>query len=875
MSSRLFLLLALCIGVLQESYAQTSFRNLQNFGGELSFDVATTFTIPLANGPERIVAAGNTNGQGIRFFSSIGSNGTKTGAFVEKTSLLTSSTIAANLVNLQAQDLNADGFSDLVFRTKDPSVGAAAPGTIGYALFDPTQSKFLPQVTFSTIDAGIPVVTDINNDGRADIVFSTRNAPGTGSGAANVTAQIQNAAGGFSAQTIFALGTSFLPTEILLGIADYDSDGDKDILYVQYSAVGFGFDAYIKYLENSPGGFTNQQITVFPSVRIEKILNTDLDNNGIVDAVLTLSNSSLFTGTYGVAKYHKQSGNWVYQVLVPNQIIGLPSARGMEVGDYNGDGRKDLFFAGTYDPISIFAQSASGTFSNVSTTALAGLSGLNNPPIVSTFRIAPPILLADFNEDSVMDVLLPGAAHSGTLLAGNGTNFFNATNTAGFDYQFPNPQPEPIKSVCLGKLSASSVIDAVLVSQSTVLQSSGAGTGAFQPTAQLSAPISSLTTKDCALLDFDGDSDDDLVLAATPSDRILINNGAGTFTQSSISLTSSSSLVKQGDFNVDGRSDFFLGGTSASIILNTTSGLVSIPVAVTQGFTVVKAEFSDIDGITGQELVMVERDSAGNSNAVIVAIDLQTLLSQRTLVLPSSRDISLGDFNVDGIADTLVVPTSSSLPFVLSSTSGYNPTINFSGAKLSVAADFTGDGSTDIVLLSDSSAALFANNGTGVFQQTSFDSGIQNPLAALVKDIDLDGDNDLVINSENARGARPRLIANISNQFQISSFTRIGATSGTQITGVLDSAVPAIGFVFASLDPLSAPLPTPWGFLRLTNFVAGPNFVLTGTGAPVTFNFTLPYTPSLIGGQMTVQTAFLDFSGGLKLSNAREVKLIQ
>lgn len=874
MRSALLFLTTLAVFSAVDAKAQQPFRNVQNFGGEFSFEVATTFTITTGNVTERIIAGGNNNGQGIKFFSNLGNNGIKTQSFRDKTSVLASTPIGANIVHLQSPDLNGDGFSDLLFRTKNAVLGTSAPAEIGYALFDPAQGRFQAQIMLPTIDAGTPAVSDINNDGRLDIVLADRTTAGTGAGNANINAFIQGTTGTFTVQTLSSLGSSYLPSEILVGPADYDNDGDRDIMFVQYLAAGFGFDAYIRVLENSSGVFTNNFIGSFPSIRVEKIVVTDFDNNGVIDALLTLTNSSIFTGTFGVTRYFRQGAAWNNQTLLPSQTALLPSARAMELLDYNGDGRTDLLFAGATDSISLFAQTATGTFTNVSSTTFPSQTLLS--PLISTiFRIAPPLLVADFNSDLAPDIVLPRALHSGVVLAGNGTNFFDASASMGFSQSFPVSTQESIKSTCFGKLSPNGVIDAVMIGQSSIFSSRSDGSGVFEANSQVTISLSNLSPSDSVLVDFDGDGDEDLVVAGQPNDVIFNNNGSGIFSPSTATLNSTSSLVKTADFDSDGRADLFLGGfQSASVVLNTIQGLLTIQVPVSPGFTVVKAEIADLDGIPGKEIGIIERDATASSNAAIITVDLTNQTAQRTLTSPGILDLSLGDFNGDGVSDILAVPTSSSQPFILSTASGYNPAISFSGAKISVAGDLTGDGAADFILMSDSAAALFVNSGQGTFQQLPFDANVTRPQKLDLKDLDFDGDIDLIVTGETARGLRPRFLANLTRQFQMSSYARIGASTGTSISGTVDSATSGIAFLFASLDQLSSPMPTPWGELRLTNFVAGPNLLLTTPGVPVSFTFPLPYTPSLIGGQMTLQVAYLDFSGGLRLSNGQSIKLI-
>ncbi len=219
-----------------------------------------------------------------------------------------------------------------------------------------------------------------------------------------------------------------------------------------------------------------------------------------------------------------------------------------------------------------------------------------------------------------------------------------------------------------------------------------------------------------AVADVDGDGDmDALVSNADKNSTLLLNDGIGKFAKSAQEFKPSSSAAF-GDLNGDKSLDIFITEeTSNEVWLN--------------------------DGI-------------GKFNT-----------SDQNLVSPESSSVALGDLDGDGDLDAFVTNWNGNPDQVFLNDGSGNfsdsgQTLgNWFGSAVSLG-DVDKDGDLDALVANngektDNAPVLWLNDGTGVFTDSNQRLGFTNAYAAVLGDLDVDGDLDAFIANSSHNGANP------------------------------------------------------------------------------------------------------------------------
>ncbi len=274
-------------------------------------------------------------------------------------------------------DLDQDGIGDMLFRT-----GNAGAWAKGLANGDFEAREIIPNCS-----AGNEIeAADLNNDGLLDPVWTT----GLGSDAMGWNLNLGN--GMFNPETILAsdwvLGLGGTQGKNL-EIADFDNDGDQDIIAIFDNNGGDRFG----YFENFGGGSFGPGVSILnANTDILSLVAKDIDNDGLKDLVYS---NSLSTGYEDIAwKENLGGGNFG-----PRQSIfdGPGSVTEISIEDFDNDGDCDIF-ACEYDVgnILFFENDGNGSFS---------------PPVTYNSLTAPlRITSADLDDDGDIDLI----AYDGT-----------------------------------------------------------------------------------------------------------------------------------------------------------------------------------------------------------------------------------------------------------------------------------------------------------------------------------------------------------------------------------------------------------------------------------------------------------------------------
>ncbi len=219
----------------------------------------------------------------------------------------------------------------------------------------------------------------------------------------------------------------------------------------------------------------------------------------------------------------------------------LATARGMTLGDFNGDGIPDLVTTGR--PLSLLLGNGDGTFQSART--------INTP--YSSFEVAA----GDFNGDGILDLVTANWQSSSTVsvLLGNGDGTFQSPR------DFPTNGSTPTGLV-VGDFNGDGQLDLAVTNEfnNSVTVFLGNGDGTLRTLASYpvgSYPIAVRTG------DFNGDGIPDLVVTNAGAGgfgddtvSVLLGNGDGSFQTGPTYVVGSHPFsVVVGDFNGDGIPD--------------------------------------------------------------------------------------------------------------------------------------------------------------------------------------------------------------------------------------------------------------------------------------------------------------------------------
>ena len=350
--------------------------------------------------------------------------------------------------------------------------------------------------------------------------------------------------------------------------------------------------------------------------------------------------------------------------FTPTNInFGVP-IQDFAIGDFNGDGKVDVAFAGNGNFISVALGNGDGTFGS---------------PILTAVNVAGPlrsIVAGDFNGDGKLDVAVGNglvnygnSVNSVEVLLGNGDGTFRSQST----YTTNDG------SMVVADFNRDGIPDIVIVHPQTFGIFLGKGDGTFTGPVEYSAGGTPSTV---AVGDVNGDGVPDLVTIVPTADTqgsvivVLIGNGDGTFSApnsytlySSVPIEEFDSAILLEDLNGDGNLDLAIEAAFTQgvwVCLGNGNGTFASPV-----------QFNAAGQDEGYGAGIAAVDVNGDQKIdLVTALKLHTAISNTlTSELQTYYGHSDGTFQLGGI---LAPPAT----FLLN--------------KL-VAADFNGDGRVDLM----------------------------------------------------------------------------------------------------------------------------------------------------------------------------------
>jgi hypothetical protein len=245
---------------------------------------------------------------------------------------------------------------------------------------------------------------------------------------------------------------------------------------------------------------------------------------------------------------------------------------------------------------------------------------------------------------------------------------------------------------------------------------------------------------------------------------ILLGNGDGTFTAGTTPETPTHALIiSAADFNGDGKLDLVVDGGAGGaliVLLGKGDGTFSVAPTPVTSFDPAFVATGDFNGDGKMDIAALNGDSVvvllGNGDATFTQAS-----SYPTGQSPSS--IAIADFNHDGKSDLAIQNNGDGTITMLlgagngTFTSAASVISKQNASTLSVG-DFNGDGKPDLATSFQDSNNNYANtlivflgNGDGTFQAVSSlatDSGTEN-YSVTAADFDGDGKSDLVFADDN------------------------------------------------------------------------------------------------------------------------------
>jgi len=405
--------------------------------------------------------------------------------------------------------------------------------------------------------------------------------------------------------------------------------------------------------------------TLGPSAIAVGYFNSNSDHN--LDVAVALAGTDSISISLG-------NGDGAFQ---PAPLIGLPVAGvpdAIIAGDFTGNGSTDLAVAvadtgGATDDVVVLMGNGDGTF-----TALAPIPVGIGPVSIAAGNFANDgrldLAVADINSGDV------------TILSNQGGGNFSATQTIEL------PAGSTPTSIVAGDFGTGNLDLAVTDSSNSavdILQGNGDGTFKPQPVATIAVGANPYSI---VAGDF-GNGHLDLAVADANSNdvSVLLGNGDGTFQAASYTPAGSGSgpiALVAGDFNGDGRLDLATGNyysNDISVLLGKGDGTFEEPLGRSPAGYVAAA--------------LATGDFTGNGNLGVAVADQG---SDTVTILPGNGD------------GTFQQPLIVALP-------------HGSGASSIVAADFNGDGRTDLAVAEPNlqvgsvygAVQIFLGNGDGTF----------------------------------------------------------------------------------------------------------------------------------------------------------------
>ncbi len=394
----------------------------------------------------------------------------------------------------------------------------------------------LPYETWSSheVDFG-----DIDGDGDLDIVIVNMN------GEQN-RILINDGAGNFTLQ---GMPQTMLPTDTDISydvdFGDVDGDGDLDVVIANRYAQNR------LYINDGSGNFTDETASRLP-VDSDKTIEAefaDVDGDGDLD-ILFVNN-----GKQNRLLINDGGGYFTDETTSRLPVESFPDCDGA-FGDVDGDLDLDLIIGNCKEP-----GGQNRLLINDGTGIFTDETSLRLPASVQNDSVEVELGVSDVDGDGDLDIIVANGAGAGPqqnqILINDGAGYFTDETASRFpafsDVTF---------DIDLGDVDGDGDLDAIVANSGEVnALLINDGTGVFVDETGIRLPYETWSSHEVDFGDIDGDGDLDIVIVNMNGEqnRILINDGAGNFTDETtlrLPIDSDTSYdVELGDVDGDGDLD--------------------------------------------------------------------------------------------------------------------------------------------------------------------------------------------------------------------------------------------------------------------------------------------------------------------------------
>jgi hypothetical protein len=760
-----------------------------------------------------LLAGSSNNGAITKIYKNNGNND-----FTEQTKI---SIIGVYQSSVSWGDYNNDGFLDFIiagYNSNSQKITKIYKNN-GNSSFSEQSNIAFKGVSASSVDWG-----DYDNDGDLDILL-TGYYDNTYYTSTNISKIYKN-----NGNNTFTEQTSISLTGISRGDAkwgDYDNDGDLDILLSGWYGTNLSSGGYTTkiYKNNGNNSFTEQTSISLPGLIYSKCSWADYDNDGDLD--ILISGKSLTGPITKLYKNNSSTSNTAPSTPsgLSTQIIGdqlkftwnnsTDNTTPTNAIKYN------LRVGTTYSGINVRTPQSnlSNGFRRIVERGLIQdnvyYMKLANIPSCSTIYWSVQAIDNTFKGSgfsstaSKSNTLIISASNDTIIPIGGNAQLsvnHNACNSVSYNWapsstlnnsNIQSPIASPTTSTTYTVTVTEGSISRVDTVKVNVILFEAMGSG-FTP----------LSSGDLALGDYDNDGDLDLLSTGTSNNysnvaTSLLYKNDGNFgfsVQSATSITGIyNSSVDWGDYNNDGFLDFIIAGKDASnnaitkIYKNngassspsySFSEQTSISLEGASNGSVSWADYNN-DGFLDILITGYGNTSSGVTSIIYKNNGDNTFTKQNDINLTGIylSSSEWGDFNNDGYIDILMSGfTGSTRVSKIYKNNGGNGFSEFSGANLqgvhrgSVSwGDYNNDGNLDILLTGYNSSnasisKIYKNNGSAYGYTFTEQSGITLAGAYYSStswgDYDNDGDLDIILSGTNKQNTTfTKIYKNTNNNF--------------------------------------------------------------------------------------------------------------